>query len=68
MQNARAMRDLFDGLETPYLDAVLLNTAAVLMLAEKARTFYDGVNLARMSIARGDARRKLEELVEASHE
>ena len=68
VQNARAMRDLFDGLETPYLDAVLLNTAAVLMLAEKARTFYDGVNLARMSIARGDARRKLEELVEASHE
>lgn len=65
-QNARALRDVLDGLDSPYADAVLLNSAAMLMLAEKARSLHEGVTLARSTIARGDARRKLDELIEAS--
>ena len=65
-QNARALRDVLDGLESPYGDAVLLNAAAMLMMADKAPTLEEGVALARSTIARGDARRKLDQLVEAS--
>ena len=65
-QNARAMKDVLSGLESPYYDAVLLNAAAMLMLAQKAPTLHEGVALARSTIARGDAMRKLDELIEAS--
>lgn len=68
MQNARALRDVLGGLESPYLDAVLLNASAALMVAGKAHTLEEGVMMARASIARGDARRKLEELIAASHD
>lgn len=67
-QNALAMLDLFAGIESPYMDAVLLNAAALLMLAGKAASLNDGITLARSSIIRGDAQRKLEELIEASHD
>lgn len=65
-QNARALRDVLDGLESPYADAVLLNAAAMLMLADKAPTLHEGVALAKSTIARGEARKKLEQLIEAS--
>ncbi len=65
-QNARALRNVLDGLESPYADAVLLNAAAMLMLAEKAPTLDEAVVLARSTIARGEARQKLDAIVEAS--
>lgn len=65
-QNARALRDVLDGLQSPYADAVLLNAAAMLMIAGKAPSLHDGVNLARSTIARGEARKKLDQLIEAS--
>ncbi len=65
-QNAIALKEVLSGLESPYADAVLLNAAAVLMLADKAPTLHDGVALARSTIARGEALRKLEQLIEAS--
>ncbi|MBX9725714.1 MAG: anthranilate phosphoribosyltransferase [Rickettsiales bacterium] len=65
-QNARALRDVLGGLESPYADAVLLNAAAMLMLADKAPTLHEGVALARSTIARGEASKKLEQLIEAS--
>jgi anthranilate phosphoribosyltransferase len=67
-QNARALRDVLSGLESPYLDVVLLNAAAALMVADKAHTLEEGVMMARASIARGDAKRKLEELIALSHD
>lgn len=66
MHNARALRDVLAGLESPYADAVLLNAAAMLMLADKAPTLHEGVALAKSTIARGEALKKLEQLVEAS--
>ncbi len=65
-QNARALRDVLDGLESPYADAVALNAAAMLMLAEKAPTLHEGVALAKSAIARGEARKKLDAIIEAS--
>ncbi len=66
-QNARALRDVLDGLASPYADAVLLNAAAMLMIADKAPTLHEGVALARSAIARGEARRKLDLLIDASY-
>lgn len=66
MQNAHALEDVLKGYEGAYTDAVLLNTAAVLMLAEKAPTLHEGVALAKSAIARGQARLKLDQLIEAT--
>lgn len=65
-QNARALRDVLSGLESPYADAVALNAAAMLMLAGIAPTLHEGVALAKSTLARGEALRKLNELAEAS--
>ena len=67
-QNAKALLDVLGGVESPYMDAVLLNAAAVLMIAGKARTLQEGVQLGRSAIARGSARAKLDELIEQSHD
>lgn len=66
-QNATALRDVLEGIEGAYADAVALNAAALLVVAGKAPTLHEGVVLARSVIARGDARKKLEQLIEASH-
>ena len=52
----------------PYADAVMLNAAAILMIAGKAPNMMDGVALARSTVARGEAMRKLEQLVEMSYD
>lgn len=65
-QNARALRDVLNGVESAYFDAVLLNAAAALMIADKAPSLHDGVAMAHLTLTRGDARRKLDELVTAS--
>lgn len=49
-QNAAALTDLLDGGKNAYRDIVLANTAAVLMIAEKAQTLKDGVFLAAQAI------------------
>ena len=67
-QNARALRDVLDGIESPYLDAVLLNAAAALVIGGKAQTLYDGAMMARLTVSRGDAKRKLEALIEMSND
>ncbi len=65
-QNARALRDVLDGLASPYADAVLLNAAAMLLIAGKAPNLHEGVSLARSTIGRGEARKKLDAMIEAS--
>jgi anthranilate phosphoribosyltransferase len=66
-QNARALRDVLAGQASPYADAVAFNAAALLVIAGKATTLHEGVILARSTLARGEARRKLEQLIEESH-
>ncbi|MEM9211819.1 MAG: anthranilate phosphoribosyltransferase [Pseudomonadota bacterium] len=57
--NAAAMARLFDGEKSAYRDAVLLNAAGALVVADKVTTLGDGVHLARESIDSGAAKSKL---------
>jgi anthranilate phosphoribosyltransferase len=61
-ENAQAFRALLDGAPGAYRDAVLLNAAAALVVADKAGTLRDGVALARESIDSGAARSKVDAL------
>lgn len=61
-ENASALRALLGGAASAYRDAVLLNAAAALVVAEQAENLKDGVELARESIDSGAARTKAEKL------
>ena len=58
-ENATAFRALLDGAQGAYRDAVLLNAAAALVIADKAVTLQDGVALARQSIDSGAAKARI---------
>ena len=60
--NAKAFGALLDGAPGAYRDAVLINAAAALMIAEKASDLREGVAIAAESIDSGRAREKLEGL------
>jgi anthranilate phosphoribosyltransferase len=57
-ENAAALRALLDGTASAYRDAVVLNAAAALVVAERAATLRDGAEIARESIDSGAARDK----------
>lgn len=59
-ENAQALRALLDGQTGAYRDAVLLNAAAALVVADKAGSLTEGVEMARVSIDSGAARAKVE--------
>ena len=61
-ENAVALMDLLNGTQGAYRDAVLLNAAAALVVADKAETLKDGVEMARESIDSGKAKAALETL------
>jgi anthranilate phosphoribosyltransferase len=58
-ENAAAFHALLDGTAGAYRDAVLLNAAAALMVADRAPNLKEGVAIARNSIDSGAARAKL---------
>ncbi len=60
--NARALRALLDGAPGAYRDAVLLNAAAALVVADRAATLVEGVALARASIDSGAAKARVDAL------
>ena len=59
-QNAAAFRALLDGAPGAYRDAVLLNAAAALLVADKVSDLADGVAVARASIDSGAAKAKID--------
>ena len=59
-QNAAAFRALLDGEAGAYRDAVLLNAAAALLVADKVTDLADGVAMARESIDSGAAKSKID--------
>jgi len=59
-ENAVALRALLEGAQGAYRDAVLFNAAAALVVAEKASSLTEGVDLARISIDSGAAKAKVE--------
>lgn len=61
-QNAVAFGALLEGTPSAYRDAVLLNSAAALVVADHASDLKQGVEMARESIDSGAAKRKIEGL------
>jgi anthranilate phosphoribosyltransferase len=61
--NARALRELLAGASGPYRDIVLLNAAAAFLVAEKAETLREGVELAAGAIDSGAAAAALDSLI-----
>jgi anthranilate phosphoribosyltransferase len=62
--NAEIVRRLLDGEAGPRRDIVLFNAAAALLIAGRAATLRDGVQMAADSLASGRARAALERLCE----
>jgi len=61
-ENAVAFRALLEGAPSAYRDAVLLNAAAALVVADKVSSLRDGVEMARESIDSGAAKDKITRL------
>ena len=60
--NAAALRALLDGTKSAYRDSVLFNSAAALVIADKATNLIEGVEMATQSIDSGAALAKLQAL------
>lgn len=65
--NAAAMHALFDGAPGAYRDVVLLNTAATLIVADKAADLREGAAMAAEAIDSGKAKQTLARLVAVSN-
>ena len=66
-QNAAALMAMLDGERGAYRDIVLLNTAAALIVADKAENLRQGALLAAKAIDEGAAKRVLEKLIVVSN-
>jgi anthranilate phosphoribosyltransferase len=66
--NAACMRALLEGEKGPIRDIVLLNSAAALIVAGKARDLRDGIGIAASSIDAGGAQAALRGLVAITNE
>jgi anthranilate phosphoribosyltransferase len=67
--NAKLTRDILSKkIVGPKLDIVLLNTAAALIIDEKARDFKDGIDMAKDAIISGAAKEKLEQIIKVSNQ
>jgi anthranilate phosphoribosyltransferase len=65
--NAAALRRLLEGKAGAYRDTVLMNAGAGLVVAGKAATIQDGVNLAAQAVDNGKAAATLDRLVAVSN-
>jgi anthranilate phosphoribosyltransferase len=66
-ENADALLAVLAGRPGAYRDVVLMSAAAALVVAERAQTLVEGVELASAAIADGRAKTALQRLVEASN-
>ena len=67
-ENGQAFAALLDGQDSAYRDAVLLNSAAALVVADKASSLTQGVEMARESIDSGAAKAKVTALAKLTSE
>jgi len=65
--NAAALRAVLDGLKSPYRDIAVLNSAAALVVAGKAKGLKDGAVIAQEALDSGSARATLAKLVDVSN-
>ena len=62
-ENASALRNVLKGQPGPFRDVAILNAAAALVVAGRAKDLKQGVALAHQSVDSGEAYRRLERLV-----
>ena len=68
-ENARITRSILSGKDVgPKRDVVVLNAAAALLVADRVRSWQEGVALARTMIENGAALDKLEHLIRWTQE
>jgi len=67
-ENGAAFAALLDGEHSAYRDAVLLNSAAALVVADNANDLKQGVEMARESIDSGAAKSKVQGLAKITSE
>lgn len=66
--NANITKEIFsNNIKGTKLDIVLINTAAALIVDEKARDFQDGIAIAKEAILNGKAKEKLEQIIKVSN-
>jgi anthranilate phosphoribosyltransferase len=65
--NAAALKAVLEGRKGPYRDIAVLNAAAALVVAAKAKTLADGVRLAQHAIDAGEAEACLDRLIAVSN-
>lgn len=66
-ENAKIIKNIFDGEKGPKRDIVILNSAFGLFLAGKADNIEDGIKIATEIIDSGKAKEKLEEFIKATN-
>ena len=65
--NAVALKSVLDGMPSPYRDVALLNAAAALVVAGRARDLKEGMTLGTRSIDDGAAAERLNRLIAISN-
>ena len=65
--NAVALMSVLDGMPSPYRDVALLNAAAALLVAGRAKTLREGVAIGRDSLDSGAAAARLKQLIAVSN-
>jgi anthranilate phosphoribosyltransferase len=66
--NARAVEDVLEGKPSPFRDVALLNAAAALVVAGKAKDIKDAFELATRSLDSGEAEGRLDRLIVVSND
>jgi anthranilate phosphoribosyltransferase len=65
--NAEALRAVLDGKPGAFRDIAILNAAATLVVAGKAKDIKEGAQLAAKSVDSGEAKKRLDRLVAVSN-
>jgi anthranilate phosphoribosyltransferase len=65
--NATALKRVLDGEQSAHRDIVMLNSAATAVVAERAESISEGLDMARASIDEGKAHSAMEALVTVSN-
>ncbi len=66
-ENAKALLDVLKGRPSAFRDAALLNAAAALVVAGRAKDLAEGARMAARSIDSGEAEGRLDRLIALSH-
>jgi anthranilate phosphoribosyltransferase len=67
-ENAKALLDVLKGKPGPFRDVAVINAAAALIVAGKAKDLKDGAALAAKSIDSGEAEGRLDRLIAVSND